>query len=174
MYSGARYEALWASCCQIGFYDQSSHVRCDERTLLILSPSVKVQDKANCDLLFVKRCGCQVQTMPMVYAWSLRTFTYTGMPAWTVEPHLVWVMIVVNVDPIARNIPFCWDIVIPSQQRWRGYSNAAVRGWLGEWVSEWVGLWVCAWVRPALPCGHDSHHSFCPINFKLHMQVVDD
>ena len=23
-------------------------------------------------------------------------------------------------------------IIIPSQQRWRGYSNAAVRGWLGE------------------------------------------
>ena len=25
-------------------------------------------------------------------------------------------------------------IIIPSQQRWRGYSNAAVRRWLGEWV----------------------------------------
>ena len=23
-------------------------------------------------------------------------------------------------------------IIIPSQQSWRGYSNAAVRGWLGE------------------------------------------
>ena len=23
-------------------------------------------------------------------------------------------------------------LIIPSQQRWRGYSNAAVRGWLGE------------------------------------------
>ena len=23
-------------------------------------------------------------------------------------------------------------IVIPSQQRWRGYSNVAVRGWFGE------------------------------------------
>ena len=24
------------------------------------------------------------------------------------------------------------SVIIPSQQRWRGYSNAAVRGWLGE------------------------------------------
>ena len=24
------------------------------------------------------------------------------------------------------------------------------------------------------PCGHDSHYSFCPITFKLHMEVVDD
>ena len=30
-------------------------------------------------------------------------------------------------------------LIIPSQQRWRGYSNAAVRGWLGEWVRWWVG-----------------------------------
>ena len=29
--------------------------------------------------------------------------------------------------------------VILSQQRWRGYSNAAVRGWMGEWVSGRVG-----------------------------------
>ena len=28
--------------------------------------------------------------------------------------------------------------VIPSKLRWRGYSNAAVRGWLGEWVSGFV------------------------------------
>ena len=37
---------------------------------------------------------------------------------------------------------------IPSQQRWRGYSNAAVRGWLGEWV---VGSWVGGWVRGSVP-----------------------
>ena len=24
------------------------------------------------------------------------------------------------------------------------------------------------------PCGHDSDYSFCPITFKLRMQVVDD
>ena len=24
------------------------------------------------------------------------------------------------------------------------------------------------------PCGHDTDYSFCPITFKLHMQVVDD
>ena len=65
-------------------------------------------------------------------------------------------------------------VVIPSQQRWRGYSNAAVRGWLGEWVSEWVGSWVRAWVRPTLPCGHDSDYSFCPITFKLHMHIYHD
>ena len=29
--------------------------------------------------------------------------------------------------------------VILSQQRWMGYSNAAVRGWMGEWVSGCVG-----------------------------------
>ena len=34
------------------------------------------------------------------------------------------------------------NLVIPSQQRWRGYSNAAVRGWLGEWVGSWVGGYV--------------------------------
>ena len=30
-------------------------------------------------------------------------------------------------------------IIIPSQQCWRGYSNAVVRGWLGELVSACVG-----------------------------------
>ena len=44
-----------------------------------------------------------------------------------------------------------YDFIIPSQQHWRGqrlrgYSNAAVRGWLGEWVSEWVSGCVCACV----------------------------
>ena len=33
-------------------------------------------------------------------------------------------------------------VIIPSQQSWRGYSNAAVRGWLGEWVGECVRGWV--------------------------------
>ena len=76
-------------------------------------------------------------------------------------------------------------LVIPSQQRWRGYSNAAVRGWLGEWVSMWVSGFVrgCVreWVRHALPCGHDSEpcghdsdYSFCPISFKLHMHICHD
>ena len=71
-----------------------------------------------------------------------------------------------------------WDwillFVIPSQQRWRGYSNAAVRGWLGEWVGSWVSEWVGAWVRPTLPCGHDSDYSFCPITFKLHLHIYHD
>ena len=31
---------------------------------------------------------------------------------------------------------------IPSQQRWRGYSNAAVRGWLGECVRGSVTLYL--------------------------------
>ena len=30
---------------------------------------------------------------------------------------------------------------------------------------------VCASVRRALPCGHDTDHSLCPITFKLNMQV---
>ena len=34
--------------------------------------------------------------------------------------------------------------------------------------------WVCAWVRHALPCGHDSDYSFCPINFKLYMHIRHD
>ena len=66
------------------------------------------------------------------------------------------------------------DLIIPSQQRWRGYSNAAVRGWLGEWVREWVRACVREWVRNALPCGHDSDYSFCPITFKLHMHICHD
>ena len=37
--------------------------------------------------------------------------------------------------------------VMPSQQSWRGYSNAAVHGWLGEWV----GGWVRSWVRGSVP-----------------------
>ena len=42
---------------------------------------------------------------------------------------------------------FAHGFVIPSQQSWRGYSNAAVRGWLGEWV----GGWVRSWVRGSVP-----------------------
>ena len=61
-------------------------------------------------------------------------------------------------------------LIIPSQQSWRGYSNRAVRGWLGEWVSGFVG----AWFRHALPCGHNSNYSFCPITFKLHMHICHD
>ena len=37
-----------------------------------------------------------------------------------------------------------------------------------------MGAWVRMCVRHALPCGHDSDYSVCPITFKLHMQVVDD
>ena len=65
-----------------------------------------------------------------------------------------------------------WDaktnFCIPSQQRWRWYSNAAVSLWMGECAS------LCVYVRHTLPCGHYSDYSFCPITFKLHMQVVGD
>ena len=44
-------------------------------------------------------------------------------------------------------------LVIPSQQSWRGYSNAAVRGWLGEWVGGWVGEWVSAFVGGCVVTG---------------------
>ena len=71
---------------------------------------------------------------------------------------------------LEKNIHPIDGFIIPSQQSLRGYSNAAVRGWLGEWV----GLWVSAWVRNALPCGHDSHYSFCLITFKLHMYISHD
>ena len=57
-----------------------------------------------------------------------------------------------------------------SQQRSRGYSNAAVRVWLGEWVS----VSVCPSVRRASPCGHNTGFSSYLITFKLHMSVVDD
>ena len=56
--------------------------------------------------------------------------------------------------------------IIPLQQPWRGYSNVAARVWLGEWV----GTCVCQ----ALLCGRDTDYIFYPINFKLHMWVVDD
>ena len=42
-------------------------------------------------------------------------------------------------------------LIIPSQHRWRGYSNAAVRGWLGEWVHGFVGGCVRMCVRHTLP-----------------------
>ena len=38
--------------------------------------------------------------------------------------------------------------IIPLQQRWRGYSNAAVYVWLSEWVRVSVSH--------ALACGHDT------------------
>ena len=57
------------------------------------------------------------------------------------------------------------QIYFPPQQRWREYSNAAIRGWLSEWVRGWVR----ACVRHSFPCGHDSDYSFSPITFKLHV-----
>ena len=69
--------------------------------------------------------------------------------------------------PMGTNCaPLIADLLSLSQQRWRGYSNAAVRGWMGAWASWWV--------RHVLPCGHDSDYSFWSITFKLHMKVVDD
>ena len=37
-----------------------------------------------------------------------------------------------------------------------------------------MGSCVREWVRNALPCGHDSDYSFCPITFKLHMHIRHD
>ena len=88
------------------------------------------------------------------------------------------------------------SLIIPLQQCWRGYSNAAVRVWLGEWIR--ASLRVCILLSVALclvqmllapyidysfcpnfkvnfgslcikPCGHDTDYSFCPITFKLPM-----
>ena len=40
------------------------------------------------------------------------------------------------------------SLIIPSQQRWRGYSNAAVHGWLGEWMGACVRpLRFTLWAR---------------------------
>ena len=32
----------------------------------------------------------------------------------------------------------------------------------------------CVCPSVALPCGHDTDYSFCPITFKFHMHTVDD
>ena len=39
-----------------------------------------------------------------------------------------------------KNLIINLSIIISSQQRWKGYSNAAVRDlpWLGEWVDGYV------------------------------------
>ena len=69
------------------------------------------------------------------------------------------------------------DFIIPSQQSWRGYSSAAVRGWLGESVSGFVGGWVRGCVRGFVSLyliGHESDFSFCPITFKFHMHIYND
>ena len=59
------------------------------------------------------------------------------------------------------NLAYCFikgvNIIIPSQQHWRGYSNATVRVWYGEWV--------CLSVHQALPCGHNTSYNFCLITF---------
>ena len=36
-----------------------------------------------------------------------------------------------------------------------------------------MGASVRPSVRRALPCGHDTDYSFCPITFILHMHIVD-
>ena len=51
-------------------------------------------------------------------------------------------------------------LIIPLQQCWRGYSNAAVRVWLNEWVH----VSICH----TLPFGHYADYSFGPIAFNLH------
>ena len=57
--------------------------------------------------------------------------------------------------------------IIPSQHRWRGYSNAAVCLWFGEWAGASVSPCVSPSVHRALPCGHDRDYSFCPITFNF-------
>ena len=51
----------------------------------------------------------------------------------------------VNFDTVYKALwaQYRQQFIIPSQQRWRGYSNAAVRLWLGEWVGAWVCPSVC-------------------------------
>ena len=68
--------------------------------------------------------------------------------------HTSWVAVVTPTDrpKSVRNrcvIELFRGVVIPSQQSWRGYSNAAVRGWLGEWVSGFVGACVGECVVPS-------------------------
>ena len=45
---------------------------------------------------------------------------------------------------------------------------------MSGFVRGWVGACVREWVPNALPCGHDSDYSFCPITFKLHMHIRHD
>ena len=47
-------------------------------------------------------------------------------------------------------------------------------GWVSGCVRACVHECVRASVRRALPCGHDTDYSFCPITFILHMHIVDD
>ena len=47
-------------------------------------------------------------------------------------------------------LPLDLSFFIPSQQRWRGYSNAAVRGyWVGGCVRPYVHPSVCLSMRPS-------------------------
>ena len=56
----------------------------------------------------------------------------------------------------------------------RGPHNTVLGDIMQPFVGGWVSEWVRTSVRLALPCGQDTHYRFCPITFKLHMQVVDD
>ena len=53
-------------------------------------------------------------------------------------------MISMNESKIYKRVHVCnyvqFCLVIPLQQRWRGYSNAAVRVWLGECVCVGVSV----------------------------------
>ena len=91
---------------------------------------------------------------------------------------------------VSVHIAIEYYFIIPSQQSWRGYiisprnrvgGDIVTRPFVGGWASEWVCGFVRArvreWVGPvrhALPCGHDSDYSFCPITFKLHMHICHD
>ena len=80
--------------------------------------------------------------------------TFTGVI--TLCKNLVFRTFLVPLYDIDPKFGTVDGFIIPSQQRWRGYSNAAIRGWLGEWVGACVSGWIRMCVRHALPCGHDS------------------
>ena len=65
-----------------------------------------------------------------------------------------------------RGISVIQTFVIPSQQSWRGYSNAAFRGWLGEWVSGFVSRWVPVCVCGSVPLYLVERLQFLPNYFQ--------
>ena len=71
---------------------------------------------------------------------------------------------------MSRSTLTFWPMKPSSQQHWRGYSDAAIHGWLDESVSGCVHASVCR----ASSCGRDTDYSFWPITFKFHMYFAYD
>ena len=85
-----------------------------------------------------------------------------SLPVRRLSSHSIYSNFDVNSSSIIVGLP---ALYIPSQQRWRGYSNAAVRGWLGEWVGACVrpsrfALWA-RYRLQFLPNHFQTSHVHC-------------